>query len=48
MNRVISIWTEVQHPALLSMRNKIVSLEENIIDMQRRLEFMKIEVTKLQ
>jgi hypothetical protein len=48
MNRGISIWTEVQHPALLGMRNKIVSLEESIVDMQRQLEFMKIEVTKLQ
>jgi len=48
MNKVTPIRTEVQHPALLGMRNKIVSLEESIVDMQRQLEFMKIEVTKLQ
>jgi len=48
MNRVTPIRTESQHPALLSMRNKIVSLEESIVDMQRQLDFMRIEITKLQ
>jgi len=48
MSNVTPIRTEVQHPALLSMRNKIVSLEESIVDMQRQLEFMRIEITKLQ